>query len=680
MRSQKRRRDKQQQKLQQADGEQQPGVHQIEEDVEQDQQGDAEEEVEESAEELPPQVEQVQSHEGHDHDSLRRENILRQIERFATYMVSATENVNAASTKRSWFGMLEKFLHFVQDILWKEAETSKTAHRLVTLEDLLRTEFNAPFRRLCAQQGKSQLSTFQRLLNKLLLKVESEKTLVNRETVSQLQKANSKRQRLSTRLRRQVADAHRTRTQTAAAPATFLEVRGAGLAHGHAILHEYKRRLLDVAAGARRRLPYQERAIAAGLLAAMLSLKKPSRAINLSRLKLADAAAMEQAHTSGNGVFTMTQGKLSCRDEFTFLVIDEDIVVFLRYHVDVVRPALIASSIESAKGVKSLGRGKAKVVEADLDHAEKLYTLLPDEYFLAARKAGVPAAAHGGRGRNKLKDIFTYMAPERGWQTRQLTWEKLKFYLIKERMDQLFLGPAGDSNPSLGSLVRAVLKSAGVNEGQGETLLGLRKLLAKDTRQQFDNDEIPRSEYLSIVKSLEHTELVSQRSYEGRRSQIELGHNFVSSLGLVVRKEEPDGDDDNDGDDADDADDGDDGDDGDDVDDGDDGDDACDDVSDHVVAKRRRIAAVDYVKGKRCRIGWSDKEKEALRAGYKEFGSEWASILASARFGQCFHEKRTPTDLKDLWRNIEGSRKKQRKNSSIGRGLFRWVKGFFSKA
>jgi hypothetical protein len=306
--------------------------------------------------------------------------------------------------------MLDKFLRFVQGRL--DQTGGAGPRRLVTLHDLLQTEHNAPFRQVCADNGAATLEVCQRVCNKLLLKQEAEATIVNRETVAQFQKANSKRLRRTTRLRRQAQEVAAMNDHATTTALSFSEIRAEGLAHGHAIMQELKKPLLDVVAGNRQRLSYEDRKIAAGLLPAMLALKKPCRGINLSCLKLNDREALTRAYTHSNGVFTLAQGKESCRDTATFLIIDEDIVAFLDFHCDVVRKAIVASCLQSR------ARGKQSPVAADVNHAFKIYKLPQDEYFLAAKDAGVPPASHGGR--NKFKDIFDYFPPsEHGWRTKR---------------------------------------------------------------------------------------------------------------------------------------------------------------------------------------------------------------------------------------------------------------------
>jgi hypothetical protein len=347
-----------------------------------------------------PEADDCDAMDAMDGRDLPAKNILRQMELFALYMRGATEAVNAPSTKRTWYQLLDKFLTFVQGRLESPC--------LVTLDHLLETKYNAPFREVCAREGTAQLEVFQRLLNKLLLKSKSEAALVNRETVRQLQRANSKRLRESTRLRRRVKEV--AAMNATAPPLSFVEVRGQGLAHAHAIMHELRRPLLDVIRGNRRRLSYQDRSVAAGLLATVLALKKPSRGINLAQLTVSDREAMTNAHENGTGIFTVAQGKESCRDVATFFVVDADVVVFLDFHVEVVRPALIASCLQGGGG-----RGKQKPLAVDVAHAAKIYSLPADDYFLQAKRRGVPV----GLGRNQFRDIFEYFSPpKQGWRTK----------------------------------------------------------------------------------------------------------------------------------------------------------------------------------------------------------------------------------------------------------------------
>jgi hypothetical protein len=258
-----------------------------------------------------------------------------------------------------------------------------------------------------------------------------------------------------------------------------------------------------------------------------------------------------------------------------------------------------------------------------------------------------------------------------------LTWDRLKHGVVRDHIDDLFLGPAGDARPSLGTLVRAVLKSAQINEGKGESLLGLRKLLATDTRRDYDEGTIGRPEYLQIVTSLEHTASTSARSYETALTPHELGSRFVKSVGLDVEvgqsesgessTEEDRGRESRDG-----------------IDDGNDDDKdemegSKDDEEDGSGDDEEEEMA--YNPDKRCRVGWTEGEKKALREGVQLWGNQWETILKSRRFRDVWHPKRTAVNLKDAHRQYHGVRqRKNRKNQpptkSFLESVFSKVKAF----
>eukprot|EP01129_Flabellula_baltica_P005870 TRINITY_DN2152_c0_g1_i1.p1 TRINITY_DN2152_c0_g1~~TRINITY_DN2152_c0_g1_i1.p1 ORF type:complete len:477 (-),score=118.26 TRINITY_DN2152_c0_g1_i1:64-1404(-) len=62
-------------------------------------------------------------------------------------------------------------------------------------------------------------------------------------------------------------------------------------------------------------------------------------------------------------------------------------------------------------------------------------------------------------------------------------------------------------------------------------------------------------------------------------------------------------------------------------------------------------------KGRRQRVFWTDDEEQALIKGVAKYGvGNWVSI--HRRYTDDFHPQRTPSDLKDKWRNIQNKKKK----------------------
>jgi hypothetical protein len=225
----------------------------------------------------------------------------------------------------------------------------------------------------------------------------------------------------------------------------------------------------------------------------------------------------------------------------------------------------------------------------------------------------------------------------------------LKHAVVRDKIDDLFLGPAGNADPSLGTLVRCVLKSAEINGGKGMSLLQLRKQLATETRRKYDNGDIPRREFLEIVKSLEHTELVSAGSYESPLSPFELGSHFASSLGLIEAAQEEEGSEEEE--------------------ESPEGAQVPEEKNDRGPIDLVGEVVEDeylYTDGKRCRVPWSEREKKALKQAVGLWGAKWETILQSKRFGHNFHAKRTGGDLRDAYRRLDGDRRKKKATEETG--------------
>jgi len=62
-------------------------------------------------------------------------------------------------------------------------------------------------------------------------------------------------------------------------------------------------------------------------------------------------------------------------------------------------------------------------------------------------------------------------------------------------------------------------------------------------------------------------------------------------------------------------------------------------------------------KGRRQRVFWTEEEEKTLIKGVAKYGiGNWVSI--HRRYAEKFHPQRTPSDLKDKWRNLQNKKKK----------------------
>ncbi|XP_056851030.1 uncharacterized protein LOC108825563 [Raphanus sativus] len=73
------------------------------------------------------------------------------------------------------------------------------------------------------------------------------------------------------------------------------------------------------------------------------------------------------------------------------------------------------------------------------------------------------------------------------------------------------------------------------------------------------------------------------------------------------------------------------------------------------------------------RLLWTPEEEYMLKVGVEKFAAEakknmpWRKILEMGQ--KVFHETRTPTDLKDKWRNMTGARQKNKQDSTSVSGM-----------
>ncbi|KAL1201520.1 hypothetical protein V5N11_002720 [Cardamine amara subsp. amara] len=79
-----------------------------------------------------------------------------------------------------------------------------------------------------------------------------------------------------------------------------------------------------------------------------------------------------------------------------------------------------------------------------------------------------------------------------------------------------------------------------------------------------------------------------------------------------------------------------------------------------VVAKPKTVRDISFFKDQRRKLYWTLEEEEMLKVGVEKFAAEakknmpWRKILEMGE--KVFHETRTPSDLKDKWRNMVGAR------------------------
>ncbi|XP_006287565.2 uncharacterized protein LOC17882878 [Capsella rubella] len=87
------------------------------------------------------------------------------------------------------------------------------------------------------------------------------------------------------------------------------------------------------------------------------------------------------------------------------------------------------------------------------------------------------------------------------------------------------------------------------------------------------------------------------------------------------------------------------------------------------VAKSKTVRDISFFnKDQRRRLLWTFEEEEMLKVGVEKFAAEanknmpWRKILEMGE--KVFHETRTPSDLKDKWRNMVGARLGQKKDKT----------------